>query len=204
LEPFSPEAGPTTTRSSHGQSTPHARQVVGKVAGLTSIRFPLTDIRLRATCSGNRRVNGLQAESHPASIVFEVCLQKSTPSQPPPKSVNTSFAITHMRNKFTDLCGNRHFQNTFKNTLCEIKWKGGAGRPRTTSPHNPTKSMDLQSWNTWHLVQIWSNTWTDSGNPRVWQGVSEVEDLQPQMYQTVWSNREGWWCLMASRSLVSD
>ena len=45
---------------------------------------------------------------------------------------------------------------------------------RTASPHHPTKSMDLQSWNRRHLVQIWSNRWTYPEYPRVWQGESEV------------------------------
>ena len=36
----------------------------------------------------------------------------------PHKSVNLSFDITCMKNELTDFCGNRLWQNDFRNTLC--------------------------------------------------------------------------------------
>ena len=35
--------------------------------------------------------------------------------------VNLSFTDTNMKNKLTNLCGNRLLQNDFENTLCEIR-----------------------------------------------------------------------------------
>ena len=37
----------------------------------------------------------------------------------PHKSVNLSFIITHMKNKLTDLCGNRLLPNDIINAFCE-------------------------------------------------------------------------------------
>ena len=42
-------------------------------------------------------------------------------SQVPQTSINTSFTITNVKNKLTDLCGNWLSQNDFKNSLCEIR-----------------------------------------------------------------------------------
>ena len=52
--------------------------------------------------------------------VYKVVLQKSL-SQFPHESVNIFFAITDIKNKLTDLCGNRLLQHNFMNTFCEIK-----------------------------------------------------------------------------------
>jgi hypothetical protein len=40
-------------------------------------------------------------------------------SRPCNKFVNVSFTSTNIKNKLTDLCGNRLLQNDFNNTLCE-------------------------------------------------------------------------------------
>ena len=52
-------------------------------------------------------------------IAHQVSL-KSFLSQLPPESVNLFFVITHIKNQFTDSCGNRLLQNDLKDTLCEI------------------------------------------------------------------------------------
>ena len=44
----------------------------------------------------------------------------------PPKSVNVSFIITHMKNRMTDLCRNPILQNNFENTFCEINLGSGS------------------------------------------------------------------------------
>ena len=41
----------------------------------------------------------------------------------PHKSVNSSFIITDIKNKLTDLCGNRLLHNNFINSLYEISSK---------------------------------------------------------------------------------
>ena len=50
--------------------------------------------------------------------VYAVVLQKS----PPPQiSQLILYTITNMKNKLTDLCGNRLLHNDFINTFCDIK-----------------------------------------------------------------------------------
>ena len=41
-------------------------------------------------------------------------------TQFPHKSVNVSVIITNIKNKLTNVCGNRLLQNKFMNTACEI------------------------------------------------------------------------------------
>ena len=54
--------------------------------------------------------------------VCEVVLKKI-----PNKSVNLSLAITNLKNKVTDLCGNWLLQNDLMNTFCAICFLGGRG-----------------------------------------------------------------------------
>ena len=52
-------------------------------------------------------------------IIHKLFIKSFYKSQFPHKSVNLSLLFTNMKNKLTDLCGNRLLQNDFINTLCE-------------------------------------------------------------------------------------
>ena len=49
-------------------------------------------------------------------------------SQFPHKSANLAFMITNIKNKLTNLCGNRLLQNNFTNSFCEIRLDSQPGR----------------------------------------------------------------------------
>jgi hypothetical protein len=57
-------------------------------------------------------------------ISQKVLVKSFSKIQLPHKSVNVSFIITNVKNKLTDVCGNRLLQNGLINTSCEIKATG--------------------------------------------------------------------------------
>ena len=70
---------------------------------------------------------------HRDVISHKVFFKSICISQLPQKSVNLSFTIIYMQNKLTNLCGNWHLQNDFKNALCEMRTcavggQAGSGR----------------------------------------------------------------------------
>ena len=62
------------------------------------------------------------APSRSRLISQKVFIKSFCKSQLPQKSVNLSFITTNIKNKLTDSCGNRLFQNYFLNTFWEIKY----------------------------------------------------------------------------------
>ena len=68
--------------------------------------------------SSRIRRQGLTNAATVCNLISQKMFLKSfCSSQLPHKSVDLSLTITNIKNKLTDLCGNRLLQNDFKNTL---------------------------------------------------------------------------------------
>ena len=61
----------------------------------------------------------------PELIAHNVFLKSFCKSQLPHKSANLSFTITNIKNKLTDLCGNRLLQNDSQKQKCMISARIG-------------------------------------------------------------------------------
>ena len=82
------------------------------------MRFILNGDRVVADRSNlTESVCSFSSQNNRHLLLYKVVLQKSIPA----KFVKLFFASDIIKNKFTDLCGNRLLQNNFLNTLCEIR-----------------------------------------------------------------------------------
>ena len=63
-------------------------------------------------------------------ISHTVFIQLFCESQFPHVSVNLFFMLSTIKDKSTDLCGNRLLRDDFRNTFCEIRVDGGGRKGR--------------------------------------------------------------------------
>ena len=69
-------------------------------------------------------------------ISLKVFFKSFCRSQLSHKFVNLSFTISNIKNKLTELCGNRLFKNDFINTFCEIKLRAPLCKTRASLLQN--------------------------------------------------------------------
>ena len=98
-----------------------------------------TPIRRFHIKSQLEQAQGLSLSKFPDDFISQNLFVKSfCKSQFPHKSVNLSFSITNVKNKFTDLCGNWLLQNDFMKIFYETRPERSLGAPsRMSNPPAP-------------------------------------------------------------------